>query len=85
MTPTKKRVEVFDFAGVYDCTSATVAVHKDSKATTLADLNDKAVGTTFGACPKQDLTLDAAGAPAQIRLRAEAREVLQQVDDDLRA
>lgn len=68
MTPTKKRAEIFDFPGVYYYTPAAVAVHKDSKATTLTDLNDKAVGTTatstFEAYAKQDLTLDAAGAPA---------------------
>ncbi|MBY3095973.1 transporter substrate-binding domain-containing protein [Rhizobium laguerreae] len=68
MTPTKKRAEIFDFPGVYYYTPAAVAVHKDSKATTLADLKDKAVGTTatstFEAYAKQDLTLDAAGAPA---------------------
>ncbi|WP_455274345.1 transporter substrate-binding domain-containing protein [Rhizobium herbae] len=68
MTPTKKRAEIFDFPGVYYYTPAAVAVHKDSKASTLADLNDKAVGTTatstFEAYANQDLTLDAAGAPA---------------------
>lgn len=68
MTPTKARAKIFDFPGVYYYTPAAVAVHKDSKATTLADLNDKAVGTTatstFEAYAKQDLTLDAAGAPA---------------------
>jgi len=68
MTPTKKRAEIFDFPGVYYYTPAAVAVHKDSKAMTLADLNDKTIGTTatstFEAYAKQDLTLDAAGAPA---------------------
>ncbi|MDQ0323074.1 polar amino acid transport system substrate-binding protein [Pararhizobium capsulatum DSM 1112] len=68
MTPTKARAEIFDFPGIYYYTPAAVAVHKDSKAATLADLNDKAVGTTatstFEAYAKQDLTLDAAGAPA---------------------
>jgi polar amino acid transport system substrate-binding protein len=68
MTPTKKRAEIFNFPGIYYYTPAAVAVYKDSKATTLADLNDKVVGTTatstFEAYAKQELTLDAAGAPA---------------------
>ncbi|KQT04746.1 MULTISPECIES: transporter substrate-binding domain-containing protein [unclassified Rhizobium] len=68
MTPTKARAEIFDFPGIYYYTPAAVAVHKDSKATTLADLNDKTIGTTatstFEAYAKQELTLDAAGAPA---------------------
>lgn len=67
MTPTKKRAEIFDFPAVYYYTPAAVAVHKDSKAKTLADLDGKVVGatstSTFEAYAKKDLTLDAAGAP----------------------
>jgi len=67
MTPTKKRAEIFDFPAVYYYTPAAVAVHKDSKATKLSDLDGKVVGTTatstFEAYAKGDLTLDAAGAP----------------------
>lgn len=67
MTPTKKRAEIFDFPAVYYYTPAAVAVHNDSKATKLSDLDGKVVGTTatstFEAYANQDLTLDAAGAP----------------------
>lgn len=67
MTPTKERAKKLDFPAVYYYTPAAVAVHKDSKATALADLNGKAVGTTssstFEAYAKHDLKLDAAGAP----------------------
>ncbi|QPC89357.1 transporter substrate-binding domain-containing protein [Mesorhizobium sp. INR15] len=68
MTPTKKRAEIFDFPAVYYYTPAAVAVHKDSKATSLGDLDGKVIGatttSTFEAYAKKDLTLDAAGAPA---------------------
>ncbi|MCR6502847.1 transporter substrate-binding domain-containing protein [Shinella sp. CPCC 101442] len=68
MTPTKARAELFDFPAVYYYTPAAVAVHKDSKAGKLEDLEGKSVGvtatSTFEAYANQDLTLDAAGAPA---------------------
>jgi polar amino acid transport system substrate-binding protein len=67
MTPTKERAKIFDFPAVYYYTPAAVAVHKDSKATSLADLDGKVIGvtatSTFEAYAKKDLTLDAAGAP----------------------
>jgi polar amino acid transport system substrate-binding protein len=67
MTPTKERAKVFDFPAVYYYTPAAVAVHSDSKAATLADLNGKVVGattsSTFENYANQDLVLDAAGAP----------------------
>lgn len=67
MTPTKERAKIFDFPAVYYYTPAAVAVHKDSKAAKLSDLDGKVVGTTatstFEAYAKHDLTLDAAGAP----------------------
>ena len=68
MTPTKARAALFDFPAVYYYTPAAVAVHKDNKAEKLADLEGKRVGvtatSTFEAYANQDLTLDAAGAPA---------------------
>lgn len=68
MTPTKARGELFDFPAVYYYTPAAVAVHKDNKAEKLADLEGKRIGvtatSTFEAYANQDLTLDAAGAPA---------------------
>ncbi len=67
MTPSKERAKIFDFPAVYYYTPAVVAVHKDSKATKFSDLDGKVVGTTatstFEAYAKQDLTLDASGAP----------------------
>ena len=67
MTPTKKRAEIFDFPAVYYYTPAAVAVHNDSKAAKLSDLDGKVVGatttSTFEAYANQDLVLDAAGAP----------------------
>ena len=68
MTPTKKRAEIFDFPAVYYYTPAAVAVHKDSKAEKLGDLNGKVVGatatSTFVAYSNHYLTLVAAGAPS---------------------
>ncbi|PDT46709.1 amino acid ABC transporter substrate-binding protein [Sinorhizobium fredii] len=68
MTPTKERARIFDFPAVYYYTPAAVAVHNDSQAITLSDLDGKVVGTTatstFEAYAKGDLTLDAAGAPS---------------------
>jgi len=67
MTPTKERAKIFDFPAVYYYTPAAVAVHNDSKAATLADMEGKKIGattsSTFEAYLNQDLVLDAAGAP----------------------
>ncbi len=67
MTPTQARAKIFDFPAVYYYTPAAIAVHNNSKATKLSDLDGKVVGTTatstFEAYAKHDLTLDAAGAP----------------------
>jgi polar amino acid transport system substrate-binding protein len=68
MTPTQERAKVFDFPAIYYYTPAAVAVHQDSTAGSLVDLNGKVIGTTtastFEAYANQDLVLDAAGAPA---------------------
>lgn len=68
MTPTAERAKIFAFPAVYYYTPAAVAVHSDSKAAKLSDLDGKTVGattsSTFEAYANQDLTLDAAGAPA---------------------
>lgn len=67
MTPTTERGRIFSFPAVYYYTPAAVAVHADSTATALADLNGKVVGTTtsstFEAYANQDLVLDVSGAP----------------------
>ncbi len=68
MTPTKKRAEIFSFPAVYYYTPAAVAVHKDSKAKTLADLKGKVIAattsSTYELYLKRDLTIDAEGVPA---------------------
>ncbi|WP_425515274.1 transporter substrate-binding domain-containing protein [Phyllobacterium endophyticum] len=67
MTPTRERAKKFDFPAVYVYEASVVAVHKDSKATTLSDLNGKVVSaaptTTQESYLKHDLVIDAAGAP----------------------
>lgn len=67
MTPTKKRAEVLNFPAIYYYTPASFAVHKDSKAKTLSDLNGKVIGTcggcTYDAYLNKNLSIDAAGAP----------------------
>jgi polar amino acid transport system substrate-binding protein len=67
MTPTKKRAEKLSFPAVYYYTPAGVAVHKDSKVSSVADLSGKKVGigygTTFELYLQKNLTIDAEGAP----------------------
>jgi polar amino acid transport system substrate-binding protein len=67
MTPTSQRARVLDFPAVYYYTPASFAVHKDSKATKLDDLNGKVIGVcggcTYESYLKKELKLDAAGAP----------------------
>lgn len=68
MTPTKDRAKVLSFPAVYYYTPAVAVVHKDSKAQTPADLNDKKMGagtsSTFELYLQHDLTIDAEGAPS---------------------
>lgn len=68
MTPTSARAEKFDFPAIYYYTPAAVAVHSDSTASALSELEGKTVGattaSTFEAYANHDLVLDAAGAPA---------------------
>ena len=67
MTPTKKRAEVLDFPAVYYYTPASFAVHKDSKISSITELNGKTIGTcggcTYDAYLHKDLVIDAEGAP----------------------
>lgn len=67
MTPTKARAKKFNFVGIYYYTPATVAVHNDSKAKTLSDLDGKIIGATTSSTYefylKRDLEIDAAGVP----------------------
>jgi len=68
MTPTTERAKVLDFPAVYYYTPASFAVHKDSKISSVADLNDKKIGVcggcTYEAYLKKNLVIDAAGTPA---------------------
>lgn len=67
MTPTAKRAEVLNFPAVYYYTPAAFAVHKDSAAVKLDDLNGKVIGScggcTYDAYLMKDLEIDAEGAP----------------------
>jgi len=67
MTPTKARAEVLDFPVVYYYTPAVFAVHTDSDAASVADLNGRTIGVcggcTYEAYLNKDLVIDAAGTP----------------------
>lgn len=67
MTPTAERSQVLDFPAVYYYTPASFAVHKDSKAKSVADLNGKVIGVciacTYELYLKKELKIDAEGAP----------------------
>ena len=67
MTPTKERARVLDFPAVYYYTPAAFAVHRDSAAKSVGDLNGKKIGVcggcTYESYLKKDLTLDAGGVP----------------------
>jgi polar amino acid transport system substrate-binding protein len=67
MTPTAKRAEVLNFPAIYYYTPASFAVHTDSSAASLADLNGKVIGTcggcTYDAYLNKDLKIDAEGVP----------------------
>jgi polar amino acid transport system substrate-binding protein len=69
MTPTKARAEVLDFPAIYYYTPAALAVHAENDSiATPADASGKAIGvgvaTTYENYLKQDLEIDAEGAPA---------------------
>jgi len=78
MTPTSERARVLDFPVVYYFTPASFAVHKDSKAQKIEDLNGKVVGVcggcTYEAYLKKDLKIDAEGVPP-FDYKVEAKEV----------
>lgn len=78
MTPTKERAQVLDFPVVYYYTPASFAVHADSKAASLADLNGKTIGVcggcTYEAYLNKDLVIDAEGAPP-FEYQVEAGEI----------
>ena len=78
MTPTKARAQVLDFPAVYYYTPAAFAVHNDSSAQSLADVNGKVIGScggcTYDAYLMKDLTIDAEGVPS-FEYQVEASEI----------
>ncbi len=67
MTPTKERAEVLDFPAIYYYVPASLAVHNDSDAQTIADMNGRVIGvsasSTWENYLRHDLVIDAIGAP----------------------
>ena len=67
ITPTKARSQVIDFAGIYYYSPYVFVVHKDSKATSRADLNGKKIGVETGTTSEdyinRRLEIDAPGLP----------------------
>ncbi|MEO0912410.1 MAG: transporter substrate-binding domain-containing protein [Pseudomonadota bacterium] len=68
MTPTAARAEVLDFPAVYYYVPAVFAVHEESSAKALGDLNDVTIGVCGGCTYEnylnKDLTIDAEGVPS---------------------
>lgn len=92
VTPTKARAQVIDFAGIYYYSPYVYVVHKDSAATSVADLNGKVIGvetaTTSEDFINRRLEIDAPGLPP-IEYKLEPGEVRTFADsmlpfDDLR-
>ena len=67
MTPTKERAEVLSFPAIYYYVPASVAVHKDSDAQQISDLNGRTFGVSAASTWEQylrhDLSIDAEGVP----------------------
>ena len=67
MTPTKERAEVLNFPAIYYYVPASVAVHNDSDAQKISDLNGRTIGVSAASTWEQylrhDLTIDAEGVP----------------------
>lgn len=78
MTPTSERGRVLDFPAIYYFTPASFAVHADSKAQSLEDLNGKVIGVcggcTYEAYLNKDLKIDAEGTPP-FEYKVEAKEI----------
>lgn len=67
MAPTKERAEVLSFPAIYYYTPAVFAVHIDSPANAVTDLEGKVIGVTqasvYELYMSRDLKIDAAGVP----------------------
>lgn len=92
VTPTKPRAQVIDFVGIYYYSPYVYALHKDSKAKSVADLNGKVIGvetaTTSEDFINRRLEIDAPGLPP-VEYKLEPGEVRTYADsmlpfDDLR-
>ncbi|MER8639735.1 transporter substrate-binding domain-containing protein [Mesorhizobium sp. M1365] len=92
MTPTAARAEKLDFSAIYFYQLAVAVVHKDSKATKLADLDGKTIGVTAGSAAEsyanQAFTPDWVGArPIQYQFKPGAVKTYETTNvafDDLR-
>ncbi|TIU52069.1 MAG: transporter substrate-binding domain-containing protein [Mesorhizobium sp.] len=58
MAPTKERAKIFSFPAIYEYGGYIVAVHKDSKATKVEDLDGKRVGALAGGMAYHYLSQD---------------------------
>ena len=78
MTPTSERAHVLDFPAIYYFTPASFAVHKDSKAQKIEDLNGKVIGVcggcTYESYLKKELKIDAEGVPP-FEYKVEPKEI----------
>jgi polar amino acid transport system substrate-binding protein len=78
MTPTSERGRVLDFPAIYYFTPASFAVHQDSNAQKVEDLNGKVIGVcggcTYESYLKKDLKIDAEGVPP-FDFKVEAKEI----------
>jgi len=67
MSPTTERARVLSFPGIYYYTPAVFAVHSDSSAEKVSDLEGKVIGATQASVYEQymnkDLEIDADGVP----------------------
>ena len=68
MTPTSARAQILDFPALYYFSPAAFAVHKDSTATKVSDLDGKVIGvvsaSTYQRYLEKDLNLDVVGMPS---------------------
>ncbi|QRM33044.1 transporter substrate-binding domain-containing protein [Microvirga sp. VF16] len=58
MSPTKERAKIFDFPAIYRYGAYIAAVHRDSKATKVQDLDGKVVGVLAGSMAYDYLSQD---------------------------
>jgi polar amino acid transport system substrate-binding protein len=78
MTPTSERAHVLDFPAIYYYTPASFAVHTESKAQKVEELNGKVIGVcggcTYESYLKKELKIDAEGVPP-FEYKVEPKEI----------